>query len=121
MVRGVFDRGQVGADSANGYLIYAEMESISGNPTYNWNPPAKVFKDNYNSSYLFHDKYLLVDADTLAGNPVVETGSFNFTNSAQSGNDENVLIIMILLIAINIIRISLKELQMQAEVSMLSK
>jgi len=40
---GVFDRGQVGADSANGYLIYAEMKGISGNPTYNWNPPAKVF------------------------------------------------------------------------------
>jgi len=99
MVRGVFDRGQVGADSANGYLIYAEMKGISGNPTYNWNPPAKVFKDNYNSSYLFHDKYLLVDADTLAGNPVVETGSFNFTNSAQSGNDENVLIIYDSLIA----------------------
>jgi len=40
-----------------------------------------------------------VDADTLAGNPVVETGSFNFTNSAQSGNDENVLIIYDSLIA----------------------
>ena len=99
MVRGVFDRGQVGADSANGYLIYAEMKGISGNPTYNWNPPAKVFKDNYNSSYLFHDKYILVDADTLSGNPVIETGSFNFTNSAQSGNDENVLIIYDSLIA----------------------
>jgi len=99
MVRGVFDRGQVGADSANGYLIYAEMKGISGNPSYNWLIPAKVFKDNYNASYLFHDKYLIVDADTLAGNPVVETGSFNYTNSAQSGNDENVLIIYDSLIA----------------------
>ena len=40
-----------------------------------------------------------MDADTLAGNPVVETGSFNYTNSAQSGNDENVLIIYDSLIA----------------------
>ena len=94
MVRGVFDRGQAtGPDS----LIYREMKGISGNPTYNWNPPAKVFLDNYPG--LLHDKYILIDADMPSSNPVVETGSYNFSTSAQTGNDENVLMIYDSLIA----------------------
>lgn len=97
MVRGVFDRGQVSSDSANGYYVYYEMKGISGNPSYNWNPPAKVYKDSYSGS--LHSKYILIDADSLTSNPVIETGSFNFTNAGNTGNDENILIIYDSLIA----------------------
>jgi phosphatidylserine/phosphatidylglycerophosphate/cardiolipin synthase-like enzyme len=95
MVRGVFDHGQVISDSANGYLIYHEMKGIGGQ--YPWNPAAKVFRDKY--AGLLHDKYIIIDADLPSSNPVVETGSFNFTNSAQIGNDENVLFIFDSLVA----------------------
>ncbi|MCX6165934.1 MAG: T9SS type A sorting domain-containing protein, partial [Ignavibacteriae bacterium] len=64
-----------------------------------WNPIAKVFLDNYNISYLFHDKYILIDAETPSSNPVVMTGSFNFSNAANFDNDENELIIYDSLIA----------------------
>lgn len=95
MVRGVFDR------STNGNLtngpVYYEMSGIGG--TSPWNPPAKVRLDNYPASYLFHDKYILIDAETPSSNPVVMTGSFNFSNAANFDNDENELIIYDSLIA----------------------
>jgi phosphatidylserine/phosphatidylglycerophosphate/cardiolipin synthase-like enzyme len=97
MVRGVFDKVQVSSDSANGFYIFYEMKGTSGNPSYNWNPPAKVFKDSY--SGLLHSKYVLIDADSLSSSPVIETGSFNFTNSAQTGNDENIVIVYDSLVA----------------------
>jgi phosphatidylserine/phosphatidylglycerophosphate/cardiolipin synthase-like enzyme len=94
MVRGVFDR------STNGNLtngpVYYEMAGLGGTV---WNPVAKVYLDNYNASYLFHDKYILIDADMPSSNPVVETGSYNFSNAASYDNDENVLLIYDSLIA----------------------
>jgi len=94
MVRGVFDR------STNGNLtngpVYYEMAGLGGTV---WNPTAKVFLDNYNASYLFHDKYILIDAETPSSNPVVETGSYNFSNAASYDNDENVVMIYDSLIA----------------------
>jgi hypothetical protein len=94
MVRGIFDRGQaIGQDSQ----VYREMKGISGNPTYNWNPPARVYLDNYPG--LLHDKYMLIDPDMPSSNPVVATGSFNYSSSAQSGNDEEEIFIFDSLIA----------------------
>jgi phosphatidylserine/phosphatidylglycerophosphate/cardiolipin synthase-like enzyme len=94
MVRGVFDRGTNG-NITNG-PVYFEMAGLGGTV---WNPTAKVFLDNYNASYLFHDKYILIDAETPSSNPVVETGSYNFSNAASYDNDENVVIIYDSLIA----------------------
>jgi len=91
MVRGVFDVSNNTAGS-----IYQEMKGIGG--TSPWNPPAKVFLDNYFDA-LMHDKYILIDADDGQSNPIVETGSFNFSNAAQSGNDENILMIYDSLVA----------------------
>jgi phosphatidylserine/phosphatidylglycerophosphate/cardiolipin synthase-like enzyme len=93
MVRGVFDRSKAtGSDT----MIYREMKGISGN-SYAWDPPAKVFLENY--SGLLHDKYMIIDADSLESSPVVETGSFNYTSSGNTGNDENVLFVYDSLIA----------------------
>ncbi|MDD5361871.1 MAG: phospholipase D-like domain-containing protein [Ignavibacteria bacterium] len=94
MVRGVFDR------STNGNLtngpVYYEMAGLGGTV---WNPVARVYLDNYSASYLFHDKYILIDADMPSSNPIVETGSYNFSNAASYDNDENVLLIYDSLIA----------------------
>jgi len=94
MVRGVFDRS-TNQNITNG-PVYFEMAGLGGTV---WNPVAKVFLDNYNTSYLFHDKYILIDAETPSSNPVVMTGSFNFSNAASYSNDENELIIYDSLIA----------------------
>ena len=45
------------------------------------------------SYYLFHHKYGLVDAEDPAWDPVTITGSHNWTNSAETSNNENILII----------------------------
>ena len=94
MVRGVFDRSTNG-NYTNG-PVYYEMAGLGGTV---WNPTAKVFLDNYNVSYLFHDKYILIDAETPSSNPVVETGSYNFSTAASYDNDENVVIVYDSLIA----------------------
>ncbi|MCI5056611.1 MAG: phospholipase D-like domain-containing protein [Flavobacteriales bacterium] len=41
----------------------------------------------------FHHKYCVVDATDTSSNPLVITGSHNWTNSAEDDNDENTLII----------------------------
>jgi phosphatidylserine/phosphatidylglycerophosphate/cardiolipin synthase-like enzyme len=90
MVRGVFDY----SNNMNSNL-YLEMK---GQGTQPWNPAAKVYLDTYNNS-LLHSKYMIIDADNLSSNPVVETGSYNYSDAATSGNDENILIIYDSLVA----------------------
>ncbi|MBP9796676.1 MAG: T9SS type A sorting domain-containing protein [Chitinophagales bacterium] len=48
---------------------------------------------NYSSSNLLHHKYLLVDANCPQSDPLVWTGSHNWSSSANSRNDENSLVI----------------------------
>ncbi|MBX7045362.1 MAG: T9SS type A sorting domain-containing protein [Ignavibacteria bacterium] len=84
MVRGVFDVSQATAGT-----VYEEMKGIGG--TTPWNPPAPVYLENQTG--LLHSKYMLIDADLMTSDPIVETGSFNYSNSATFGNDENFLII----------------------------
>jgi hypothetical protein len=45
----------------------------------------------FNSNQYIHDKFLLVDP--LGSDPVVVTGSANFSPASQSANDENMLVI----------------------------
>jgi hypothetical protein len=44
------------------------------------------------SGGLLHHKYAVVDGDVLSGNSYLATGSFNWSNSAENSNDENLLI-----------------------------
>ena len=44
-------------------------------------------------SHSFHHKYGLIDANNIASDPMVITGSHNWTNSAEDDYDENTLII----------------------------
>ncbi len=91
MVRGVFDNGNATDPSS----VYPEMKGIGGN--FPWNPPAPVFLETQTG--LLHSKYMLIDADMPSSNPIVETGSYNFSTAATVGNDENVIMIYDSLIA----------------------
>ena len=90
-VRGVFDNGN-GTDPSS---VYPEMKGIGG--TTPWNPPAPVYLDG--ESGLLHSKYILIDPDLPTSDPIVETGSYNFSTAATTGNDENFLLIYDSLVA----------------------
>jgi hypothetical protein len=45
------------------------------------------------TSGLLHHKYAIIDAEDPAWNPVTLTGSHNWSNSAETSNNENLLII----------------------------
>ncbi len=47
----------------------------------------------YSGGYLYHNKLLIVDPSDRCSNPLVLTGSHNWTFSADTKNDENTLII----------------------------
>lgn len=85
MVRGVFDDGNA-TDPAS---VYPEMKGIGG--TTPWNPPAPVFVDGQPG--LLHSKYILIDSDMPSSDPIVQTGSYNYSTAATTGNDENMLMI----------------------------
>ncbi|MBK9731689.1 MAG: T9SS type A sorting domain-containing protein [Chitinophagaceae bacterium] len=44
-------------------------------------------------SYLVHNKYMLVDANAPGLDPVILTGSHNWSTSAQTKNDENTVVV----------------------------
>jgi phosphatidylserine/phosphatidylglycerophosphate/cardiolipin synthase-like enzyme len=83
-LRGVMDAEQVEADGSSSEWSYL---STFGD----------VPQDN--ESGLLHHKYLIVDADFPRGDPLVATGSYNWTNKAEYENDENCLIVHDALIA----------------------
>lgn len=91
MVRGVFDNGNATDPSS----VYPEMKGIGG--SFPWNPPAPVYLETQTG--LLHSKYILIDADMPQSNPIVQTGSFNYSTAATVGNDENILMIYDSLIA----------------------
>ena len=90
-LRGAFDNGN-GSDPSS---VYPEMKGIGGSTP--WNPPAPVYLDG--ESGLLHSKYILIDPDFPSSDPIVETGSFNFSTAATTGNDENFLLIYDSLVA----------------------
>ncbi len=65
-------------------------DNYSGTGTYPWNPPADVVLEN--EAGLLHHKYLIIDANGGPGDPVVISGSYNWSLSAENSNDENFLI-----------------------------
>ena len=47
----------------------------------------------YTGSYIYHNKMMIVDPSDTCSDPIVLTGSYNWTSSATNYNDENILII----------------------------
>ena len=57
-----------------------------------WDPPAPVYPDSV-EGYLHH-KYMIIDPwEIYGGNPVLVTGSMNWSTRGNFYNDENTLII----------------------------
>ncbi len=81
-VKGVFDK-----DTSGG--VFREM---AGYGPFAWNPPADVVR-NVVEPYDNHHKYMIIDPLNTSSNPVVETGSYNYSNAANNSNDENFLIV----------------------------
>lgn len=79
-------------DSSNSLLHNSAFPRMKGHPVPGaWNPPADVFIDTITG--LLHHKYFMVDADTSGGNRILATGSYNWETPAETGNDENMLVI----------------------------
>ncbi|GAA4460022.1 hypothetical protein GCM10023093_01980 [Nemorincola caseinilytica] len=76
-VAGISDAGNVS------YAPHSILSSALGSGKY------KV----YSGSGLFHHKYLIVDPSNTCSDPLVLTGSHNWTVSADTRNDENTIII----------------------------
>ncbi len=89
-VRGVFDETYWNADYSKSLDMRGIYNSTSSNNP--WSPPADVFKDSV-SGNLLHHKYMLIDADLWNSNPIVITGSYNWSDAAETGNDENCVIL----------------------------
>lgn len=68
---------------SNGFNAQTILSPVMGNDL-------KIYTD---PDYIFHSKYMIVDACDVNSDPAVEVGSHNWTTAAETKNDENVLII----------------------------
>lgn len=89
-VRGVFDGTFWNADYSKSLDLRGDWNT--GNDNNPWSPAADVWRDSVDGGILHH-KYMLIDADEWTSNPIVVTGSYNWSAAAEDGNDENLLII----------------------------
>ncbi len=64
--------------------------SSESNPNIRWANPAPVYKDNEDT--MLHHKYMILDVNTDS-DPIVITGSLNWSTNGDESNDENVVII----------------------------
>ena len=80
--QGVYAAGIIDQFS-EGFSPYSILQPVMGSQL-------KVYN---NSSSIYHNKLIIVDACDYNSDPLVETGSHNWTFSANSINDENTLII----------------------------
>ncbi|MFN5184046.1 MAG: phospholipase D-like domain-containing protein [Bacteroidota bacterium] len=70
-------------DTANASGPYFTIRNSFGSSNVKLNP----------FSYIFHHKYLIVDQSNTASDPLVLTGSHNWSNNGDLRNDENTLIV----------------------------
>jgi phosphatidylserine/phosphatidylglycerophosphate/cardiolipin synthase-like enzyme len=77
--------------------VYAAgMVNDTGSTSYPFNIMAPVMGSDlkiYTQPGILHHKYLIVDQDHSSSDPLVLTGSHNWSNSADTKNDENTVII----------------------------
>ena len=90
IVRGVFNATSWNVDYSKSLDLRGLRNLASDNNP--WTPPADVFLDSVDGN-LLHHKYMLIDCDKWDSNPIVVTGSFNWSASAEEGNDENLILI----------------------------
>ena len=85
LVKGVFDI----SDGSSTSSVYPEMSGTGG--TTPWNPAAPVLLEHQIG--LLHSKYMMIDADMPSSDPIIETGSYNFSSVGTTSNDEEIIMI----------------------------
>jgi phosphatidylserine/phosphatidylglycerophosphate/cardiolipin synthase-like enzyme len=86
IVRGVFE-----SDTAT--AAAGEYPAMNGDPVAGaWSPRADVLKDAVSSAGQLHHKYLLIDAAHENSDPILITGSPNWTLSGLTRNDEDFIV-----------------------------
>ncbi len=83
-LKGVLEKENV---NSSGSAFY----NMQGRGRNGWERPADVLEDRL--ADFLHHKYCIIDARYKTSDPVVITGSHNWTHAADSKNDENTLII----------------------------
>lgn len=93
-----YTRNELGTAIRNehqaGTLEHGIMENINDiGSEYNWliGQGVNLLADNHSTD--LHHKYAVVDAGAINSDPLVVTGSHNWTTAAEERNDENTLII----------------------------
>jgi phosphatidylserine/phosphatidylglycerophosphate/cardiolipin synthase-like enzyme len=72
--------------------VYQAFGSFIDDPVYNWARETNTRKLELNQHVAYiHSKFLLMDP--LGDNPIVVTGSANFSQASTNDNDENMLVI----------------------------
>ena len=89
-IRGVFNFWDEWWSAAINMTGRDAEQASTQNPNIRWRHPAPVYRQQ--EGRRLHHKYLLIDPDT-PHNPVVITGSANWSNNANTINDENSLFI----------------------------
>lgn len=90
MVRGVFEFWDEWWAAAVNMTGRTASETSENNPNIRWKHPPPVY--HADEVRRMHHKYMIIDANT-EHNPTVITGSANWSNNANSINDENSLFI----------------------------
>ncbi|MBC8266983.1 MAG: T9SS type A sorting domain-containing protein [Flavobacteriales bacterium] len=70
-----------------------EDENTTGSEFANLQSNGVNVKSHMGVTYSLHHKYAIADADVVASDPTVLTGSHNWSNNAENNSDENTLII----------------------------
>jgi hypothetical protein len=83
-VRGVFDSGSAFGTGSE----YPEMKGIGGSSP--WAPAADVWTSV--ETGLNHHKVMIIDEGRTASDPILITGSYNWSNAANTVNDENSIV-----------------------------
>lgn len=96
------DRGvdvQVIVDGSNGITSYSKVSLLIKHQIPVWIYPSvrtdnrkRTDKPNQKITGIMHNKFMLFK-QSLLGRPILWTGSFNFTRSAQVRNQENVIVL----------------------------
>ncbi len=70
-----------------------EDENSTGSEFANLQANGVNVKSHMGISYSLHHKYAIADANVVASNPTILTGSHNWSNNAENNSDENTIII----------------------------
>lgn len=93
-----FDLAQAITDKValgvNAYgLTHSAVGTITWNDLVNGMQPAHMLANADSANSIMHHKYIIIDQENNASDPQVWTGSHNWSNNANTKNDENTVVV----------------------------